>query len=311
MRTGFRIRSSISDLMTDTPSAKGGTTQIRWERSPSTDWSRPIIEALPYVELQLEHPSLDPSRYGESFFPDAVPYEFEGDHRVFYWRPTLEGETSEQPSQNGVCATTDSLSVVGNDRPHTPALVSRRDADTEIVVDGTVAGDSTTALVSSYSVPDVRIRELSASRLGLLLDGIEYVFSTGSRRRVPLSERTVERADGNGTVSVTPELAVRFPGERELHHPVPGAEYRLFPSFGLELDTVSNPLPVPTTNGELDYAALAASVGIDLSERPYPERVLWRAFAYTAFDPHSDGGPRLTQFPTGHLGLRTGRQTRE
>ncbi|MFC6729124.1 hypothetical protein ACFQDG_10775, partial [Natronoarchaeum mannanilyticum] len=109
-------------------------------------------------------------------------------------------------------------------------------------------------------------------------------------------------ADG-GHVSVTPELAVRFPGERELHHPASGGGYRLFPSFGLELAAVPSPVPSPTANGELDHATLAASLGVDLSGRPYPERVLWQAFAYEAFDPHADAARRLAQFPDGHVAL--------
>ncbi|WP_137285742.1 hypothetical protein [Halorussus salinisoli] len=293
--------------MNDTASADGETTEIRWTKSPHTDWPNPMVGTFPYVELKLEHPDLAPTRYGESFFPDAVPYEFDGDHRVFYWRPTLDASTSDRTGWEGICATTDALSVVTESGPHAPDLVSRRGDESEVVVGGTVAGDSTTTLVGSYSVPDVRIRELSASRLELLADGTEYVVPAGTRRRVSLAEQTVERADGDGgTASVTPELVVRFPGERELHHPAPGAEYRLFPSFGLELDTVSRPVPVPTTKGELDYAALATSLGVDLSNRPYPERVLWQAFAYTAFDPHTSPVPRLTQFPTGRLALRTG-----
>ncbi len=286
----------------DDTGTEDGTTEISWVQSPRADLSTPMVESLPYVELKLEHPNLAPTSYGESFFPDAVPYEFDGDYRVFYWRPTLDTGTSEQPDWQGVCATTDTLSVVEKGRPYTPEFVSRR-AETEVVVEGTIGGDSTTAVVRSYSAPDVRIREVTASRLELLADGTEYTVSSGTRRRISLSEQTVERADGDGTMAVTPELVVRFPGERELHHPAPGAEYRLFPSFGLELDTVSNPAPVPTTNGELDHAAFATSLGVDLSDRPYPERVLWQAFAYTAFDPHTETVPRLTQFRTGHLAL--------
>lgn len=36
-----------------------------------------------------------------------------------------------------------------------------------------------------------------------------------------------------------------------------------------------------------------------------PERVLWQALAYTAFDPHAPTVPRLTQFPDGSLGLKS------
>lgn len=108
----------------------------------------------------------------------------------------------------------------------------------------------------------------------------------------------------DGATTVTPELVVRYPGSRELHHPAPGADYRLFPSFGLELDDLPDPVPVPTTAGELDDAALATALGVDLSERPYPERVLWQAFAYTAFDPHSETTPELAQLEDGHLVVR-------
>lgn len=292
--------------MTDTASPEGGTAEVRWEQSPCTDWSNSMIETLPYVELKLEHPDLDPTRYGESFFPDAVPYEFDGDRRVFCWRPTLDRTLGEQSGRKGICATTETVAVVTGGRPRAADLVSRRSEATEVVVGGTIAGESMTTLVRSYSVPDVRIRGLSESRLELLADGTAYVVPADTRRRILLSEQTVECADDNGgTTSVTPELVVRFPGERELHHPAPNAEYRLFPSFGLELDTVPSPVPVPTTNGELDYNALATSLGVDLTGRPYPERVLWQAFAYNAFDPHASTVPRLTQFPTGHLALRT------
>lgn len=295
-----------SRAMNDSASADAGTTEREWVRSSSADWADPLSGRVPYVELKLEHPGLDPTGYGESFFPDAVPYALDGAHRVFYWRPTLDAATDGPASAAGFCATTDTLLTVTDGDPDALDLVSRRDGGTAVVVDGTVGGESTTALLARYSAPTVRIRELSASRLALLADGEEYAVSAGTRRRVPLSERTADRADGDGdAVSVTPELVVRFPGERELHHPAPGAGYRLFPSFGLDLDAVPNPLPIPTANGEVDHAALATSLGVDLSARPYPERVLWQALAYTAFDPHAPTVPRLTQFPDGSLGLES------
>jgi hypothetical protein len=61
---------------------------------------------------------------------------------------------------------------------------------------------------------------------------------------------------------------------------------------------------VPTTAGELDDAALATAVGVELSARPYPERALWQAFAYTAFDPHADAAPALAQLPDGRIVFR-------
>lgn len=290
--------------MSDSVSA-AETTDVEWEYVSHADLPEPIVRRVPYVELKLEHPDLDPSRYGESFFPDAVPYASGDDHRVFYWRPTLGAATSDPSAWAGVCATTDSLSAVTRDESHAPVLVSRQGEEreaTEIVVEGTIAGDSTTTRVESYAVPDVEIRDLSGPRVELLADEEPHVVSAGERRRASLSERTVELPDRDGGPrSVGPQLVVRFPGERELHHPALGAEYRLFPSFGLELDALPASVAVPRTNGELDYAALAESLGVELSARPYPERVLWQAFAYTAFDPHADAVPRLSQFPTGHL----------
>ncbi|MGQ3413274.1 hypothetical protein ACT4ML_13540 [Natrinema sp. LN54] len=280
------------------------TTDSRWERSSGADRAEPIVERRPYVELALEHPDLEPTAYGDSFFPDAVPYALEGTHRVFYWRPALEPGSGEPSEWSGVCATTESLSPVTARASTDFDLVSRRDETTAVIVDGTIAGDSTRTLVESYAVPDVRIRALSESRLELLVDGTVVVVPAGTRRHVSIGERTVNRVDGGGGPTETsPELFVRFPGERELQHPAIGADYRLFPSFGLDLEAVPSPLAVPTANGELDYEALAASLGVDLSARPYPERVLWQAFAYTAFDPHADSVPALRQFPTGHLAL--------
>lgn len=287
--------------MSDPTAADGETVPVEWRRAPSDELAPPLVERVPYVELALEHPDLEPTRYGESFFPDAVPYEYDDTHRVFYWRPAL-GSATRRENRAGICATTDDLAVVPAFGECAPELTRSRDGATEVVVDGTIAGDSTRALLDAYSSPNVRIRALSSERLELAAGGDEFAISAGARRRVALAERTVDRPDAD-PVSVTPELAVRFPGERELHHPSPGGEYRLFPSFGLDLDAVPSPVPVPTANGELDHAALAASLGVDLSDRPYPERVLWQAFAYEAFDPYADVSPRIAQFPDGHVAL--------
>jgi len=289
--------------MHDSTATDDETVPVEWRRAPSAGLAPPLVERVPYVELALEHPALEPTRFGESFFPDAVPYEHDGTNRVFYWRPVLEA-TSAPKNWAGICATTDDLAVVPASGGCALDQTRSRDGVTEVVVDGTVAGDSTRALVGSYSTPAVRIRTASPTQLELSAAGDELAIAAGTRRRVALAERTVNRPDADGgPTSVTPELAVRFPGERELHHPAPGGEYRLFPSFGLDLDAVPSPVPVPTANGELDHAALAASLGVDLADRPYPERVLWQAFAYEAFDPHADADPTLAQFPDGHVAL--------
>lgn len=290
--------------MSDPVKPDGPTTAVEWAHSPAPDQPKPIVARRPSVELKLEHPDLDPSGYGDSFFPDAVPYEIDGTHRVFYWRPTLSTATADPDDWDGVCATTHGLSVVTPTEKRPPDLVSRRTETTELVVNGTIAGDSTTAVVDSYRTPDVRIDTLSESRVELIVDETHFEVPAGTRRRISLPEQSVERADEpGGEEVVSPELVVRFPGNRELHHPALDGVYRLFPSFGMDLSTVPNPVPVPTANGELDYLALATALGVDLAARPYPERVLWQAFAYEAFDPHASGTPELTQFDTGHLAL--------
>ncbi|WP_199722779.1 hypothetical protein [Haloplanus aerogenes] len=141
--------------------------------------------------------------------------------------------------------------------------------------------------------------------IALTVAGSEYTIATGERRRIRLSEQRVEPAEHEGgPTTVTPELVVRYPGRRELHHPAMDTDYRLFPSFGLDLDTLPNPISVPTEAGELDDGALADELGVHRSDRPYPERVLWQAFAYTTFDPRDDTPPELTQLETGHIVLR-------
>ncbi|PCR90955.1 hypothetical protein [Natrinema ejinorense] len=290
--------------MSEPMAAVDRTTERRWNRSSHAAYPEPIVERSPYVELALEHRDLEATEYGESFFPDAVPYTCAGTHRVFYWRPSLPAAASEPAAWDGTCATTDSLSTVTATDPNGIDLVSRRRGATAVTVDATIAGESTSTLLESYAVPDVRVRALAESRLRLGVEGTTFVVPAGTRRRVSLAEQTVARVDGGGEpATTTPELVVRFPGDRELHHPALGADYRLFPSFGLDLESVPNPLSVPTVNGELDHEALAESLAVDLTARPYPERVLWQAFAYTAFDPHADTDPRLCQFPTGHIAL--------
>lgn len=282
------------------------STNVEWVRSTPRERPEPIVTRTPYAELKLEHPTLEPTGFGESFFPDAVPYGLDGVHRVLYWRHALRGPTVAPSTWAGVCATTNALSVVRASGASDLALVAPTDDGTALVVDGTVAGDSTTARVRDYDVPDVTVQQLSASGLELVADGVSHAVRPDTRRRVSLPERSVEPVgDGGDRTTVVPELVVRVPGERTVHHPAPDGAYRLFPSFGLGLDEVPNPLAVPTANGELDDEALALSLGVDLSARPYPERVLWRAFAYTAFDPHDDTTPRLLQFDSGHLAVPT------
>jgi hypothetical protein len=290
--------------MSDTASIDGARTDVEWVRSTSDEYPNPMVIRTPYAECKLEHPALEPTSFGRSFFPDAVPYGVDSDHRVFYWRPGLREKTFDPSSCAGVCATTNTLWVVPDTGESELELVSSTDDPTDVVVDGTVAGDSTTVRVRGYETPEVAVRQLSTSQLELLVDGVSYTLRSETRRRISLPERTVDVAgDDEASTVVVPKLVIRFPGEREVHHPAPDGSYRLFPSFGLDLGEIANPLAVPTANGELDDDALANLLGVDLSARPYPERVLWQAFAYTAFDPHTDASPRLLQFPSGHLAV--------
>ncbi|WP_206039390.1 hypothetical protein [Halomicrobium mukohataei] len=188
-----------------------------------------------------------------------------------------------------------------------PPLVTEGASGTTVVVDGTIGGDVTTSHVGAYAAPAVSIERHVGSAVELKVDGTRHDLSLGQRRRIRLAEQRVEPVGADGRPkTITPELVVRFPGRRELHHPAPGTTYRLFPAFGLDLEELPNPLSVPTATGELDDLALATALGVDLSRRPYPERALWQAFAYTAFDPHADATPDLTQLATGQIVLETG-----
>jgi hypothetical protein len=283
------------------------TSPVEWQLISPDGIREPVVRTLPYLELQLEHPSLEPSGHTERFFPDAVPYEVDGTSRIFYWHPAIPSSATDPTTWTLACATTREL--VGFDSlPHGgPSLVTQGGSGSILVVEGTIAGETLTSRVHSYGAPSVSLEEVTGDGIDLRVDGTDYLVSSGERRRIHLAEQSVEPvSDAGGTTTVEPELLVRFPGRRELHHPAPGAKHRLFPSFGLDLEDLPERLPVPTSADELDDAALAADLDVDLSQRPYPERVLWQAFAYTAFDPHRDGEPHLAQLDTGHIVRLTG-----
>ncbi|WP_226005814.1 hypothetical protein [Natrinema salinisoli] len=281
------------------------TTPISWTRG-RRDRPAPIAERVPYVELRLEHPSPEADRFGDAFFPDAVPYEYRDDRRVFYWRSVLPPDGPAPADWTGVCATTHGLRALTGDGARSPPLwtrdvttgdgsVSGIDAVREIVVDGTVGGDSTLAAVRDYSEPSIAVRSVDADGVALETPAGSRTVAPGERTTVELPPQSVRLATDGESRTVTPRLRVRYPGRRTVYHPARGADAAVFPSFGLGLETLSNPVPVPTATGELDDRSLAAALGVDLSERPYPERVLWQAFAYGAFDPHRETEPRLSQ----------------
>lgn len=279
---------------------------VEWRSLSADEVSSPIVQRLPYLELKLEHPGLDPSGFGNRFFPDAVPYELDGTRRVFYWRPALRSTAGDADDWELAIATTDELAGIGSLPATAPQLTGQNGNETLVVVDGTVAGESTTRRVWSYTVPQVSIGSLADSKIALTVDGTEYSVPVGERRRIQLAEQRVEPvSEDHESRMVTPELVARYPGRRELHHPSPNGAYRLFPSFGLNLEELPNPLPVPSAAGELDDTALAEQLGVDLAQRPYPERVLWQAFAHTAFGQHSETTPELTQSETRHIILHS------
>lgn len=293
--------------MDDPPDSDGLSPSIKWESSPPETVSPPIFRTLPYLELKLEHPALEPTGYGERFFPDVVPYKHGDTSRAWYWRPALRPSTGEPSEWELVCATTHELSGITSFPASVPPLVTDGANGTTVVVDGAIGGDLTTSYIRLYTSPNVSVSRRNQSTINLTIAGHEYSIDTGERRHIRLSEQQIEPVEGDeGPTTVVPELVVRYPGQRELHHPARGAAYRLFPSFGLDLGDIPNPVQVPTVAGELDDTALAEELDLDLSSRPYPERVLWQAFAYSTFDPHSDTIPKLTQLETGHIVLRQG-----
>ncbi|WP_199722778.1 hypothetical protein [Haloplanus aerogenes] len=75
--------------MGDPSTVDGTPTNIRWQSIPADTIPSPIVRELPYLELKLEHPTLEPVGFGDRFFPDVIPYQFDGTPRVWYWRPAL------------------------------------------------------------------------------------------------------------------------------------------------------------------------------------------------------------------------------
>lgn len=281
------------------------TNVIEWKRQPARRLREPLVVDLPHVELALEHPDVEPTAFGDSFFPDGVPYTLDGERRTFYWRRVLTPGGADPDTWLGLCATTHELAPIPFERAHVPTLCEPvgGEGQVAVVVDGTVAGDSTTALVRDYDPPTVSIADVDDDAVTVTTGSRRTVVEAETRAQVPLRTRRVTLERDGSPARVTPRLTVRYPGRRTVYHPDPAANYRLFPSFGLDLDAVAVSVTVPTSYGELEPTALATTLGVDLAERPYPERVLWRAFAFEAFDPHRGEPPRIAQFPSGLLAV--------
>lgn len=284
-------------------SSSSASVDVPW--SPAPDGvADPIVTRLPYVELKLEHEGVEATGFGEGFFPDAVPYETKKESRVFYWRPALVDEAPAADDWDGACATTHALTPVTGAEPAVPRLAVERPEGWEVVVEGTVAGDSRSVILAGYEPPSVAVPRASAHEVTVTVDGEPHAIAAGDRTAVSFPDQPARVVGTDETAArVVPRLSVRFPGRRSLYHPAPGGGGALVPAFGLELETLPNPVPVPVTGDELDHRELAAELGVDLTTRPYPERVLWQAFAYHAFDPHRDTPPRLWQPSPELLGL--------
>lgn len=269
------------------------TTSISWRRHPDVDDRKPVVRTVPYAEFVLEHPDLDPTTLNTEFFPDAVPYTDGSRERVFYWRSALRDSSPPATDWSFVYATTHDLVGCSETAVGIRGLTTELATGVAIVVDGTAGGDASMAHVRDYETPTPRIVDVTPDSLRLAVNGNDVEVAAGGRQRIELSPHIVERISDDEPEEITPELSVRYPGRREIHHPVSNASDRLFPSFDLDLASLSNPLAVPLQNGELDHAALATDLGVSLEERPYPERVLWQAFAYTAFDPRRESVPDI------------------
>lgn len=278
--------------------------RVRWRPCPTDELEAPIVRAVPYVELRLEHLGLEPTGGIDRFFPDAVPYACGDEARVFFWRPTLADPNPEPADWVAACATPFGLYGLDSVPAPAPPLAEEGGAGVTVVVEGTFAGEASLARLRSYRPPTVRIEDASADALVLSADGSRHALASGTRRRIELPSRDAVNVESGKSLPVSPEVVVRYPGGRQLYHPAVGTTDRLFPSFGLDLDRVPNPLAVPTHNGELDHGTLADELGVDAASRPYAERVLWQAFAYSAFDPHRESPPEVGQCPDGHLVLR-------
>jgi hypothetical protein len=276
-------------------------TQVAWKRRTQTDVPHPVVREVPYLEIKLEHPDLEPTGQLDRSYPDGVPYGQDPEAKVFFWRPVLDPAGPDPAAWIGAVATTHGFGGIEQVPASAPSLVEEDGSDVTVIVDGTIVGDSYIAQLRGYEPPSMQVTHVSAGEVALSINGSGHSIKSGNRRRLSLANQDVRYVGGGRSTRTAPELVVRYPGTRTVHHPAVGTVDRLFPSFGLDLERVSNPVPVPTHNGELDHVELAAELEVNRSDRPYAERVLWQAFAFTAFDPHGKGMPVLGQTSDGHL----------
>ncbi|MCD2202266.1 hypothetical protein [Halobacterium sp. KA-6] len=281
-------------------STRDAEVGVEWTRASASERCAPVQRKVRYLEVVIEYRGLEATRFGGAFFPDAVPYTCGEAARVFYWRSVLDAATPPASEWDHVCATPYRVQPAREGERVTPALTA--DDGRTVVVEGTVGGDSTEAELAAGVAPEVTVERVAGGEVVVAAAGDCYRVERGERHELPLGEQRVEPPDGE-RATATPVLTVRYPGERTFYHPAVDASYRLFPSFGLDLDNVSHTLNIePGPNVGED--AVAAALGVDLDSRPYAERVLWQAFVHTAFG--DDAAPTLAQFPGGLLAVWPG-----
>ncbi|GAA0266569.1 hypothetical protein [Halobacterium noricense] len=273
---------------------------VEWTFAGASERCAPVQREGRYLEAVLEYRGLEATRFGGAFFPDAVPYTCGEEARVFYWRSALDAAAPPASAWDNVCATPYRVQPASEGERVAPALTA--DDGRTVVVEGTAGGDSTEAELAAGDAPEVTVERVSAAEAVVAASGGTFRVESGERREYALDEQRVELPDGE-CATVTPVLTVRYPGERTFYHPAVDASYRLFPSFGLDLDVAPRTLDVePGPNVGED--AVAAALGVDLDSRPYAEGVLWQAFVHIAF---GDGtAPTLAQFPDGLLAVWPG-----
>jgi hypothetical protein len=123
------------------------TIVVRWRAASPASVAPPVERRLPFLELVLEHPDIEPTQVGGSFFADALPYEARGEHRVFYWRFRLPPRCESPERWEGICATPRCLIPLPTDRHIGDEFVDRGERGVRLPVEASVAGESLDALV--------------------------------------------------------------------------------------------------------------------------------------------------------------------
>jgi len=288
--------------MSDEPSTRSPEA-VRWERAPAGSFRDPITVEVPYLELTLEHPGLEPTELGESFFPTRFPTFSMASNGC-----STGGTRSPRSIRARPIGVASARRRTNWRRSHRGRLTRRRStARTESVRRGgrrdrrgATRRQRVCALLRTASRYGRRHHRGGChGRDG----GRQLRIPVGDRASISLPERQVTLEEQtNRRRRSRRGCPFGIPASKRSITPIRLPEYRLFPSFDLDLDA-GRPVTIPTSHDELEPIALADTLDVDLVSRPYPERVLWQAFAFEVFDPHRDGCPRLAQYPSGLLAV--------